>query len=152
MKTLSQVILGLSLVFFSSAPASAISFTLNQSTCCGIGPFGTVTLTDVNSTTVDVLVTLAPGVGFVDSGSAAPGNHPDFAFNLSGPLTAVNVIYVQTAGDGWTTYDPHSSPTDMSDSFGTYQFGLYCNGAIACGPGASHPNFGPLEFEVTRAT
>jgi hypothetical protein len=154
MKTLSRAILGLSLVLLTTTPVFATSFTLNQSTCCGIGPFGTVTLTTVDSDTVDVLVSLKPGIGFVDTGTAAPGNHPDFAWtldsNIGSGTGAISIHYVQVGGDGWTLYNQRTSPITMSDGFGAYQFALYCNGAEACGPGASHPNFGPLQFQLTR--
>lgn len=135
----------------TSKPALAGSFTLNQSGCCGVGPFGSVTLSQVDLDTVDVLVDLNDGIGFVDSGSAPPGNHPSFAWNLFGAPAGVSVSVVQNGGDGWTFYDQHLAPVTMSNSYGTYQFALYCNFGPSCGPGASHPNFGPLEFHVTLA-
>jgi hypothetical protein len=131
-----------------SGTASAASFTLNQSNCCGVGPFGTVVLTQFDADTVDVLVTLTDGVGFVLTGSSAPGNHPNLAWNLLGAPAGVTVDIIQDGGDGWTFYDQHSSPIAMSDSYGTYQFALYCNGGPNCGPGGSQPNAGPLQFRV----
>jgi hypothetical protein len=147
-----RAVLVFAAVLSISKPAFANSFTLNQSGCCGLGPFGTVTLSVVDSDTVDVLVTLnpTPAIAFVDTGNGPPGDHPDFAWNLSGSLTGVSIAIIQSGGDGWTFYDVHSSPITMSNSYGTYQFALYCNGIPACGPGASNPNFGPLEFQVTR--
>jgi hypothetical protein len=145
-----RAVLVFAAVLSITKPVFADSFTLNQSGCCGIGPFGTVILSAVDFDTVDVLVTLNPGIAFVDTGDGPPGNHPDFAWNLSGALTGVSVAIIQSGGDGWTFYDVHSSPITMSNSYGTYQFALYCNGIPACGPGASQPNFGPLEFQVTR--
>jgi hypothetical protein len=138
----------LSALLIMTGPAFAASFTLNQSGCCGVGPFGTVTLSQFGSNNVDVLVTLNAGIGFVDTGNAAPGNHPDFAFTLAGAPTAVSITILQSGGDGWNVYDRQSSPVTMSNSYGTYEFALYCNGTPACGPGASQPNFGPLKFRV----
>jgi hypothetical protein len=131
-----------------SGTTFAASFTLNQSGCCGVGPFGTVTLTQFDPNNVDVTVTLNPGIGFVDTGSAPPGNHPDFAFTLAGSPVALSISVLQNGGDGWTVYDRQSSPVTMSDNYGTYEVGLYCNGSPACGPGASHPNYGPVKFRV----
>ncbi len=137
-----------------SGRASAASFTLNDSGCCGVGPFGTVVLTQMGTNTVDILVDLRDGVAFVDTGSAAPGNHPDFAWTLSSSLATagISVAIVQDGGDDWAFYNVRSAPITMSDGFGTYQFALYCNAGPSCGPGASHPNFGPLEFKVTIPT
>jgi hypothetical protein len=132
----------------SPAFATTIS-TLNQSGCCGAGPFGTVTLTQDGADAVIVYVDLVDNVGFVLTGSAAPGNHPDFAFNLSGAAAGTTVTILQGGGDGWNFYNRFSSPVTMSNSYGTYQFGLYCNGTPSCGPGGSDPNFLPLKFRVT---
>jgi PEP-CTERM motif-containing protein len=138
-------------VLFVASPAFATTFTLNSSNCCGTGPFGDIVLSQVDGDTVDVLVTLKPGVGFVLTGSTAPGDHPDFAWTLTGAPSDVTITWIQTGGDSWTFYDRHSSPISMSDGFGTYQFALYCNGGPSCGPGGSHPNAGPIEFQVNSA-
>ncbi len=98
-----------------ASPLSA-SFILNQSACCGSGPFGTVTLTEDGAGGVDVLLDLASGVGLVDTGSAAPGNHPDFAWTLDGSPSGVSVSIVQDGGDDWTFYDVQGTPVSMSDS------------------------------------
>ena len=80
-------------VLLSAASAFAgptYTFTTSQ----GVQPpdVGTVTLTQVNSTTVDVLVDLAdttlplPRYGFVNSG----GPHTPFAFTLAGTESGVS--------------------------------------------------------------
>ena len=144
-----RAVLILAALLIMTGPALAASFTLNQSGCCGTGPFGTVTLSQFDANNVDILVTLNPGIGFVDTGTAAPGNHPDFAFTLAGSPVALSITVLLSAGDGWNVYDQQSSPVTMSDGYGTYEVGLYCNGAPACGPGASQPNYGPVQFRVT---
>ena len=143
-----RAVLVLAALLIMSGPALAASFTLNQSGCCGTGPFGTVTLSQFDANNVDILLTLSPGIGLVDTGSAAPGNHPDFAFTLAGAPVAVSITVLQSGGDGWNVYDQQSSPVAMSNSYGTYEFGLYCNGIPACSPGASNPNYGPVRFRV----
>jgi PEP-CTERM motif len=136
------------IVLCLGAPAFATSFTLDQSGCCGAGPFGTIYVTQFGANAVDVLVDLNNGIGFVETGSLAPGDHPDFAWNLLGDPAGVVVTLVQTGDDGWTFFDVHSDPTSMSNGYGSYEFGLYCNGSPACGPGGSDPNYGPLEFRI----
>lgn len=144
-----RAVLVLVALLIMSGPALAASFTLNQSGCCGVGPFGTVTLSQYDANNVDILVTLNPGVGFVLTGDGAPGNHPDFAFTLAGSAVALSITVLQSGGDGWTVYDRQSSPVTMSNDYGTYEVGLYCNGIPACGPGGSDPNYGPVKFRVT---
>ncbi|MCX6545028.1 MAG: PEP-CTERM sorting domain-containing protein [Acidobacteria bacterium] len=145
--------------------ASASTFTLNQSACCGTGPFGTVVLTqfasssDGSANVVDVLVTLNAGIGFVTTGSET-NNHPDFAWNLSGvtTLTPSNVTLIQdglgVAGGSpdvaWIWRLGGDAPTSDAGQFG---FSYLCSGKYAestayCGKGASHPNPGPLEFRI----
>jgi hypothetical protein len=61
---------------------------------------GTITLTQVNSTTVDVLVDLAdttlplPRYGFINS----DGAYTPFAFNLAGTEAGVSATFLQPAG------------------------------------------------------
>jgi hypothetical protein len=135
-----------------SGEASAAPFILNESTCCGIGPFGTVTVTQAGTNLVDVLVTLEPSVYFVTTGNGK--NHPGFAFNLTGApdLSGVGVLsYVQTGtllGGGaatWSFNNWFGTPGTMSDGYGTYEFAFNCSN---CGSGSSNPGVGPLEFQI----
>lgn len=131
----------------AAGTASATSVTFDQSNCCGSGPFGTVDITQVglpDSGVVDVLVTLANlNIGFINTGSS---NHPGFAWNLLGaPSLAGAVTIIQDGGDPWTLTDVHSNPVGMSDNLGTYEYALNCD----CGPGGSHSNPGPLEFQIS---
>jgi hypothetical protein len=68
------------LVSPGSAPASIIAYPLTSGACCGAGPFGTVTVSTVNSTTVDVSVTLAAGEVFANTGAL---NHEALEFSIS---------------------------------------------------------------------
>src|SRR6186713_517031 len=119
-----------------------------------LGGYGTVTVTQVGPVSngvVDVLVTLNPGVEFVNTGSAPPGNHPDLAFTLAGNDSIADVNILQDGAGGawdWTFYDVHASPVSLSDGFGKYEYALYCSN---CGSGASDGNPGPLEFQITLA-
>jgi hypothetical protein len=135
-----------------STQALALSFTLNDSALHGSGPFGTIDLTQIDGDTVQLTLTLAPGVlGLVDTGNAPPGNHPTIAWNLAGAPAGVTVDVIDDAGDGWNFYDVHAAPVAMSDNFGSYMFAMYCNGIPACGSGGSDPNPGPVRFNINLA-
>src|SRR5690348_7333745 len=65
---------------------------------------GTITLTQLNSTTVDVLVDLIdttlplPEYGFINSG----GPHTPFAFTLAGSESGVTGTFIQPPGGAYT--------------------------------------------------
>lgn len=120
-------------------PASAVSFSLSADGCtggCGPGPFGTVDLLQVNSTTVNVSVTLFSNFQFPSTG----GPHHAFSFNVSGGAAIVSSVltsdFVYTPGGG------SQSP------FGAFGYIIDCTG---CGNGGSNPKAGPITFTVTRA-
>jgi hypothetical protein len=125
------------------------SFTTSD----GVQPsnVGTITLTQINDTTVDVLVDLAdtalplPRYGFVNSG----GPHTPFAFNLAGTEAGVSATFVQPSGGTYTfgafslsTIDGGATP------FGT--FGISINSTA--GDGTSKAYFGDLKFDVSRTS
>ena len=93
-----------------SATAALAGPTYTFTTSEGVQPsnVGTITLTQVNATTVDVFVDLAdttlplPSYGFVNTG----GPHTPFAFNLAAPRAV-------------------SAPTSSSRPGGTYTFGVF---------------------------
>jgi hypothetical protein len=117
------------------APAANASTILNISDGHGAGPFGTVTLTQLNSTTVGVDVTLFSNYEFVDTGS-----HDSFGFNLSGSHAIT--YYGMSAGFG--------AGNGFGNGFtGGYAYSLAC---IGCGPGGSSPLAGPLDFQVHAVT
>ena len=130
------------MAFSVSASAAQQSWILNVwggSGNPGSGPWGTVTVNEVDATHVDVNVTLTipPSVGFVDT-----GGHTPFTFNLN---DAADLITVSTAGFGVGTNPPFPNP-----SFGDFTNGIVCT-TPPCGPGGSNPNPGPLNFSIFDA-
>lgn len=124
------------ILFLASLPAvqGSTIFTLNQSECCGTGPFGTVDLTQVNSTTVHVLETLNSGDQFIKTGAGRA-----LQFNISGTIAIANLTSGFAAG----------AAGDDAPPFGNFLHYIACSG---CGPGASSPLPGPLSFDVARAS
>ena len=55
---------------------------------------GTITLTQVNSTTVNLLFDLLPGYGIINTG----GPHTPFAFTLAGTAAGLSVNFLNPAG------------------------------------------------------
>ena len=139
-------------VLLSAASAFAgptYTFTTSQ----GVQPpnVGTVTLTQVNSTTVDVLVDLAdttlplPRYGFVNSG----GPHTPFAFTLAGTESGVSATFLQPVGGSYAFgIFSLSTANGGATPFGT--FGISIDSTA--GNGTSNAYFGDLEFNVTRAS
>lgn len=119
----------------SRADATSIVYYLNQSATGPVGVGGTVTLDDTISgaNTVNVLVQLTDGYGFVKTGAGDA-----LAFNVLGDpsITITNI----TGG-----FD--IGPTAENESpFGTFNYSVSCT--TGCGKGGSNPNLGPLSFDV----
>ena len=127
------------------------TFTTSQ----GVQPsnVGTVTLTQVNSTTVDVLVDLAdttlplPRYGFLNTG----GPHTPFAFTLAGTESGVSATFIQPAGGTYAS-GPGTFSLSTTDGgatpFGT--FGISIDNTAGNGSGNAY--YGDLEFNVTRTS
>jgi hypothetical protein len=121
-------------------------------TSVGVQPsnVGTITLTQVNNTTVDVLVDLAdtslplPQYGFVNTG----GQHTPFAFTLAGTEIGVSATFIQPAG-GVYTFGIFSLSTANGDATPYGTFGISIDSTA--GNGTSNAYFGDLQFDVTRA-
>jgi hypothetical protein len=139
-------------LLFAAAPALAgpiYTFTTSE----GVQPsnVGSVTLTQVNGTTVDVLVDLAdttlplPRYGFINTG----GPHTPFAFTLAGTESGVGASFLQPTGGAYT-FGLFSLSTVNGDAtpFGT--FGVAIDSTA--GNGTSNAYFGDLEFTVTRTS
>ena len=127
------------LVSPGSAPASIIAYPLTSGACCGAGPFGTVTVSTVNSTTVDVSVTLAAGEVFANTGTL---NHEALEFSISSnPTISVAV---------------NTPPTPATQTFvlgsTTPVGGVYSISCLTCGGGTSNTTPGPLDFDVSVAS
>jgi hypothetical protein len=119
----------------SRADATSIVYYLNQSATGPTGIGGSVTLDDTisGSNTVNVLVQLTSGYGFVKTGAGDA-----LAFNIVGDpsITIANI----TGG-----FD--IGPTMENESpFGTFNYSVSCT--TGCGKGGSDPNLGPLSFDV----
>ena len=127
------------LVGVRSASATTISFTLTDGSHCTGGcapsPFGTIDVSGVNATTVDVLVTLLNGSQFADTG----GGHDALTWNIVG----APAISLGPLPSGFQA----GSSADVP-GIGTFDYSIDCPG---CGPGASHAKPGPLEFTITVA-
>ena len=118
------------------APAANASIILNISDGNGTGPFGTITLTQLTSSSVGVDVSLNTNYSFVDTGS-----HQSFGFNLTSGLPTATIA-VSTAG-----FAPASAFSN--GTAGSFAYAIACTG---CGSGGSSPIHGPLDFTVSVAT
>ena len=123
------------------ASASSITFILTDgSHCtgtCAPGPFGTITVSTVDATTVDVLASLNPGNKFVDTG----GGHEALTWDILGDPA----ITIGSLPDGFVFVIPSKAVPGM----GSFDYAIDCPG---CGPGASHAKGGTLEFTITVAS
>jgi len=124
-----------------------LTFILDTDGCSGAGcaggpPYGTITVTQggdgtANNGIVDVKLVLEPGIKFV-------GNPPSFGFNLIGnPTITLNSITTD-----WTLTST-SAGSNMFSAFGNFDYSLNC---VPCGSGASHPQPGPLNFEIAATS
>lgn len=136
-----SIALALALAVSSTAGAQSISF-INS---VGTQPsnVGTITLTQVNSTTVNVFVDLLNNTyGFLNTG----GPHTPFAFTLN-PLTGGG-----EAGVSATFTTPNTGIFSLSTAnggnspFGTYGISILKSG----GNGSGNAYYGDLNFNVTR--
>ena len=125
----------------SGAPAKAdLYYTLDQNGCsktCAPTPFGVVDLTQVNSTTVSVTVTLENAAGFVSTGAGDA-----LEFNILGDPTI-------TVSNLTTGFAVDTSKKISASTFGSFDYGITCTVPTGCGHGGSDPNSGPLLFSTT---
>jgi len=129
------------LAFSAFSAVASASIILNISDGNGTGPFGTITLTQVDNNTVNVQVALTAGYLFVDTGS-----HQTFGFNLLGsPAVTFSSI---TAGYG--------VGSSFSNGFaGNFAYAIKCDPTgtkppDACANGGSNGGPGPLSFNVDK--
>ena len=112
---------------------------------------GIITLTQVNNTTVDVLVDLIdtslplPEYGFINSG----GPHTPFAFTLAGSEGGISASFIQPAG-GLYSFGMFSLSTGNGDDMPYGTFGISIDSTA--GNGTSKAYFGDLQFDVTRTS
>jgi hypothetical protein len=133
---LKSVIVLVAGLFAVSAAKADLLFVGSQANLCCFD----VDLHQVSSTDVLVTATLTYGAQwFVDTGS---GQHPGFAFNISGDPA----ITISNLNAPWTTAHIASVITG-GPPLGTFDY--YIDNP---GPGASQSNPGPLSFDVTLAS
>jgi len=123
------------------------------STSEGVQPsnVGTITLTQVNSTTVKVLVDLSdttlplPRYGFLNTG----GPHTPFAFNLAGTETGVSATFIQPVA-GTYSFGVFSLGLGGGDATPYGTFGVAINSTAGNGSGNAY--YGDLEFNLARTS
>lgn len=133
------------LVLTMGTTARADSFTFNvdfcSSPCLNGGTGGTVTLTQINSTTVEVDVSLANGLVFHDAGLDS------FAFNItSNPGVSFSLV---NGGGGTWAFEQPSTSTDGA-SPGNSQFGYAVNCSAQGGNCTGSPSI--LDFRLSFAS
>ena len=123
------------------------------STSTGVQPsnVGVITLTQVNATTVDVLVNLAdtalplPQYGFLNTG----GPHTPFAFTIAGTKSGVSATFLQPVG-GAFTFGLLSLDLGGGDATPFGNFGVAIDNSAGNGSGKAY--YGDLEFNLTRTS
>jgi PEP-CTERM motif len=140
---------GLLIAAASAVAGPTYTFTTSQ----GVQPsnVGVITLTQINSTTVDVLVDLAdtalplPSYGFLNTG----GPHTPFAFTIAGAETGVTAAFLQPAGGNYA-FGLFSLGLGggAATPFGTFGIAINSN----AGNGSGNAYYGDLEFTLTRAS
>lgn len=108
---------------FLATPAHAdLTSVLNASTCCGSGPFGTVTVKDISSTEVQLMLSLDPGYNFASTGA---GGKVAFGFNISDSATA-------TIKNVTSPFDSAGAQTITADpAKGSYDESIQCDSALS---------------------
>ena len=129
--------------FGALVPATHAStiFLLTEDGCTGncgpqAGGFGSVTLNQVNSSTVSVHVDLFNGNLFV-----LTGNHDALTFNIGGATVTLSGFSGNFSQD--------LPPVADNSPYGPFSYGVTCSG---CGNGGSSPVPPPLDFLASRAT
>jgi hypothetical protein len=148
------------LLFSANVALAGPTYIFTNSTGVEPSNVGVITLTQLNDTTVDVLVDLAdttqpqPQYGFLNTG----GPHTPFAFTIAGTEAGVSATFIQPAGGSFCPGNSSCPPTAFelltlqtsgtSDAtpFGTFGIGIN----DSAGNGSSHAYYGDLEFQLTR--
>lgn len=120
--------------------------SLNVSSINGVsGTFGTVTLTQVSSTEIDLLIQLGMVNGYQAVYAVTGGPHTPFAFNLDNALAGTAQVSILSPTGGVFAVLPGSA----SDTpYGSYTNGISCPG---CGNGTSGHVSTDLTIKVTNA-
>ena len=135
-------------VSITPALATAIySYDLTLDECtggCGTAPFGTVTVTQTDAQalthTMSFNVDLSDGDFFVHTGAGA---------SLLFDLDTNPAITISNLSTGFTAGQIASGGSIHAGATGYWQYSVICT---ACGSGGSHPQPGPLDFDITTAS
>lgn len=133
-------------VTLTAASASAQSYVFSLSTGVQPSNVGTITITQVNATTVNVFADLISNTyGFLETG----GPHTPFAFTLGGanPEVGVSAVFLTPLNGAYAAGTFSLSTTDGDATpFGT--FGISIN--TTAGNGSGNAYYGDLNFNVVR--
>jgi hypothetical protein len=146
MKQFGSLLATLSLGLVLAATTQASSFSLNvASSCCGAGPFGSVTLTQNGTNEVDVSVSLlntAPYL-FIDGGQAGA-----FAFNvdIANANLSITVSAASVAAGFASTVLGNGTFGEHMDGFGSFDYAIAGNSSHT--HGGSTPIGQSLTFKV----
>jgi hypothetical protein len=134
-------------MLFSAVAAAGPTYTFSVSD--GVNPpnVGVITLSQISPSTVNILVDLLPGYGFLNTG----GPHTPFAFTVAGLEAGLFISdFLQPAGGA---YDLGLFVLNIGGGsatpFGTY--GVAIDNPSA-GNGSANAYYGDLEFRLTRAS
>ena len=140
-------IAGAALALLAAAPAAAIDYIytslLEYSDKNGSGPFGKVTLQQINPNTIFVQVTLlSPEVGFLNTG----GPHEPFLFNLTGDY---KVTTYNSPGQEFVPF-AYDSNTSAGTNYTATPYGNFTNKIGCCNDknGGANADPPPLTFTV----
>ena len=128
------------------AVATVLDYSLNDyvgtgSTNLVSSPYGTVALDDNGGSNVTVTVTLASGVGFVNTGAGYP---------LTWDLSGAPDIPVANITSGFS-FDYSSTGSLHTGGAGYWDYAIACSVAT-CGHGGQSPYTGTLSFTIDNVT
>jgi hypothetical protein len=149
-----------SLVLSAASAYAGPIYTFTTSEGSQLSNVGTITLTQIDETTVDVLVDLIdttlpnPQYGFVNSGQKTP-----FTFTIAGTETGVSATFIQPASGQFCPDNATCPPTafqllslntsnEPNKPYGIFGIGIDSSAQN----GTAGAYFGDLEFKLTRTS
>jgi len=133
-------------MLFSAVAAAGPTYTFSTSTGDQPPNVGVITLSQISPSTVNILVDLLPGYGFLNTG----GPHTPLAFSIAGLEGGLFISdFLQPAGGA---YDLGLFTLNIGGGsatpFGTYGVAI----DNSAGNGSVNAYYGDLEFRLTRAS
>jgi len=144
MKSLVTVALAATISLAATSAMAGPIYTFSVSEGTQPTGVGTITLTQVDSDSVQIGVDLLPGYGFINTG----GPHTPFAFNLTGSGALSISPFTTPAGGIYDATSVFSLNTGGGDNtpYGTFGIALNSN----AGNGSGNGYFGDLLFTLNR--